>query len=442
MAEKDAMISSNEQDLTKLWDIHQAAEWPAGVGFHEGELMTLDTVVSGCVTYYFEEHELDPQRVAILEDCLSDLEAALPELTEEPLDYFQRLFPTGQTVGRIAPGGGSPVMRRVGNNDRCSLLAMASVVLCFILSTGSGATAAEFTFVALGDMPYGPREQAYPAFEALIAEINRRAPVFTFHLGDTKSGLNPCSDELLLEQRDFMNSFASALVYTPGDNEWTDCHRLLAGAYDPLDRLRFIREHYFPTALSLGGRPIRLERQADVMPGFEVFVENSRFNWKDVWFVTAHVVGSNNNFEAVEGSDATAEFLARDEANRVWLADSFDKAEAAGADAVVVAIHADMFGSGFDRQQETFAPYSGFKNFAETLVRKAQFFRKRVFLLFGDSHEFRVFQPFPRSAGNLTAVEVYGAELMHAVEVTVDPDTEGVFTVKPVRNPAIPAPVD
>ena len=66
-----------------------------------------------------------------------------------------------------------------------------------------------------------------------------------------------------------MDSFTSALVYTPGDNEWTDCHRLLAGAYDPLDRLHFIRTHYFRTAESLGRQPIRLERQADVMPGFE-----------------------------------------------------------------------------------------------------------------------------------------------------------------------------
>ncbi len=315
-------------------------------------------------------------------------------------------------------------------------LVAAVVIACLVLSTG--ATAAKFTFVVLGDMPYGPREQAYPAFKALIGEINHRAPIFTFHLGDTKSGLDPCSDETLLEQRDFMNSFASALVYTPGDNEWTDCHRLLAGAYDPLDRLRFIREHYFPTDESLGGQPIRLERQADVMPGFEPFVENSRFIWGDVWFVTAHVVGSNNNFDAVEGSDATREFLARDEADRVWLADSFDRAEATNAEAVVVAIHADMFGSGYNPQEETFDPYSGFKGFAETLVREAKSFRKRVFLLFGDSHVFRVFQPFPRLAGNLTAVEVYGAEHMHAVEVTVDSDKAAVFTVKPVQNPALP----
>lgn len=98
------MIQGNSQDLTRLWEIHQAAEWPVGVGSREGELMTLDTVISGCVTYFFEEHELDPQRVTILEDCLSDLEAALPELTEEPLDYFQRVKQLGSLLLAVGRG--------------------------------------------------------------------------------------------------------------------------------------------------------------------------------------------------------------------------------------------------------------------------------------------------------------------------------------------------
>ena len=104
MAEKDAMTSANDQDLSRLWEIHQAAEWPVGVGSREGELMTLDTVVSGCVTYFFEEHELDPQRVVILEDCLSDLEAALPELSEEPLDYFRRVKQLGAFLLEVGRG--------------------------------------------------------------------------------------------------------------------------------------------------------------------------------------------------------------------------------------------------------------------------------------------------------------------------------------------------
>lgn len=105
MAETQAVTQGNNKDLPGLWKIHQAAEWPGSVGPREGELMTLDTVVSGCVTYFLEEHHLDPQRVAILEDCLSDLETALLELSEEPPGYFERVKQLGAL---LLEAGGLP----------------------------------------------------------------------------------------------------------------------------------------------------------------------------------------------------------------------------------------------------------------------------------------------------------------------------------------------
>ena len=53
--------------------------------------MTLDTVISGCATYYFDEQGLDAQRVAMLGHCLDDLEALLPDVPEEAGGYFVRL---------------------------------------------------------------------------------------------------------------------------------------------------------------------------------------------------------------------------------------------------------------------------------------------------------------------------------------------------------------
>lgn len=54
--------------------------------------MTLDTVISGCITYYLESDDgLDPQRIGILENCLGDLNALLPELADEASEYFERL---------------------------------------------------------------------------------------------------------------------------------------------------------------------------------------------------------------------------------------------------------------------------------------------------------------------------------------------------------------
>jgi hypothetical protein len=78
-------------DLATLWHIHREAQWPKLAGPLEGELMTLDTVISGCVTYYLEERALDAPRIAILEDCLDDLSELLPDLPDHACGYFGRL---------------------------------------------------------------------------------------------------------------------------------------------------------------------------------------------------------------------------------------------------------------------------------------------------------------------------------------------------------------
>lgn len=79
-------------DIVSLWQVHRDAGWPKFTDPNEGELMTLDTVISGCITYYLESEDgLDPQRVEILESCLADLNGLLPELADEAGQYFERL---------------------------------------------------------------------------------------------------------------------------------------------------------------------------------------------------------------------------------------------------------------------------------------------------------------------------------------------------------------
>lgn len=86
--------------LTAIWERHRDAGWPHFSSPHEGELMTLDTVISGCVVYYMEHREgLDVQRVEILESCLADLEALLPDLPDEDSRvYFDRLRALGRLL--------------------------------------------------------------------------------------------------------------------------------------------------------------------------------------------------------------------------------------------------------------------------------------------------------------------------------------------------------
>ncbi len=90
---------NEESRLTRLWEAHRSAGWPSALGPQEGELMMLDTVISGCITYFLEsEGELDQQRVEILQGCLTDLDHLLPELEEEAVPYFQRLRALGSLL--------------------------------------------------------------------------------------------------------------------------------------------------------------------------------------------------------------------------------------------------------------------------------------------------------------------------------------------------------
>ena len=91
-------------DVASMWESHKNEGWPSFSSPHEGELMTLDTVISGCVVYYLEQREgLDPQRIEILESCLSDLEGLLPDLPDEASKrYFERLHGLGRRL--LRPG--------------------------------------------------------------------------------------------------------------------------------------------------------------------------------------------------------------------------------------------------------------------------------------------------------------------------------------------------
>jgi hypothetical protein len=85
------MAEECERAIVSLWQIHRDAPWPKLSGQDEGQLMTLDTVISGCVTYYLESADgLDDRRIVILESCLEDLRGLLPDLSDQASEYFFR----------------------------------------------------------------------------------------------------------------------------------------------------------------------------------------------------------------------------------------------------------------------------------------------------------------------------------------------------------------
>src|SRR5688500_1568388 len=140
--------------------------------------------------------------------------------------------------------------------------------------TRSANVEGRFSFVALGCMPYV--KENYAAYERLLSEINRQRPAFTVHCGDTKAGAEPPSEEFLERVRTWFNVIEGPVIYTPGDNEWTDVHRANNGGADPIVWLNKVRSLYYPDERSMGRAPILLVTQRRD-PAFAKFVENARW---------------------------------------------------------------------------------------------------------------------------------------------------------------------
>lgn len=300
------------------------------------------------------------------------------------------------------------------------------VLICvsvFSITTTVFSQAIPFNFVALGDLPYGDTRRVDNKYRRLIHLINERSPTFSIHVGDFKTGSSECSDLEFKKQADYFNLFEGALVYTPGDNDWTDCHRFI-GAFDrPLERLRVLKTLFFANNLSLGRDPIKVERQSDVSLDFSMYPENQRWVLNQVLFVTLHIVGSNNNYDpSARDPNKNAEFIARDNANIEWIRAAFELAVNKNLGAIVFAFQGDVFVE--KSSIELFPLSSGFKtSIGDNLIPLAAQAKLPVLLIHGDSHQYEFDQPFfidRKKIENLTRLEVPGAQDVRAVEVTVD----------------------
>lgn len=281
------------------------------------------------------------------------------------------------------------------------------------------------TFALLGDLPYGaPQTQDWPL---LIDDINRSDDInFVVHVGDIKSGATSCSDDALENLARQFATFDDPVVYTPGDNEWTDCHRASAGSYVPTERLDALREVFFPKrGRTLGGNQFKVDSQAKgKIKDNRDYVENVMFRHHGVQFATIHVVGSNNDllpWSGLPGGDREAErlaeFDARNQASLDWLTETFKVAVKKKTSGVFIAIHADAVDVG--------GP--GFDPFLSLLTELAADYGKPVILAHGDFHQQVIDQPFP-GAPNITRVETFGVDIENWIAVTVDPTTPDVFS--------------
>ena len=318
-----------------------------------------------------------------------------------------------------------------------------------------------------GDLPYSD-VQATVGVPNLIADMNRQDLAFTVHDGDLKAGSNsPCDDALYIRSLGYLNSLRAPAMFTPGDNDWTDCDRANNGGFNSLERLDHERQLFFSTPLSFGQHRLRQQVQTDpTCLGFggvpTACVENRRWSVGGVTYVTLNVQGSCNNL--CDTAPDPAEFAARNAANIAWLHETFLVATARRSAAVMIIAQADP---GWDLTDGTRAPLRDPKTLAETdgqpdgyqsyltaLRGEVIAFRKPVAYVHGDSHYFRIDKPFLDAQGrrleNFTRVETFGDHQengtndVHWLKVVVSPDSREVFTyqtqIVPANRTAVPAP--
>ncbi len=314
-----------------------------------------------------------------------------------------------------------------------------------------GAGGGTFAFAVVADAPY-PDADA-PAFARLIEAVNADAEIaFVIHGGDIKSGGSKCTNERLAARFTLYQRFRRGFVFTPGDNDWTDCHRESNGRYNPLERLAFLRGLFYPApGWTTGGDPFEVLSQGHE-EGHESFVENVLFERSGVIFSTIHVVGSNNGLVPWSGidphdsfaeprPDRVAEFHRREAASIAWLSKTFEKAR--GAPGIFIVIHANpRFEMSPDQEAR-----AGFNAFLLALSDEIENFGGPVVLAHGDFHVFfidrpKIVPPFARGrihneddlhrfGPNLIRFQTFGETSGNWVKVTVDPTTTKVFRIEP-----------
>ena len=284
-------------------------------------------------------------------------------------------------------------------------------------------------FALFGDLPYNERE--VEALRLIIDEMNRDNELaFVVHDGDIKSGGETCDNQRFLARRADFEASRHPFILIPGDNDWTDCHRLNNGPYDPEERLAKLRELFFITDESLGRRKLKLTRQGDLQPQYAAWRENVRWEFENVMFIGVNIPGSNNNWK---NRGSNSEFYARLTANTAWINTNFRTAREKNLRAVMLIIQAnpDFEGEEAEKQKNRSGFRDGFAEFRAQLAEEAKAFGKPVVIVHGDTHSYQLNQPLKDQTGasvvNVTRLETPGSPFVGWVRTVINANDPNVF---------------
>jgi hypothetical protein len=289
------------------------------------------------------------------------------------------------------------------------------------------------TIAVYGDAPYGtsPTDTAQLAATPAFIQAVDADPDVTLvaQVGDIHSGKQYCTRAYDQQIADLWSRFTDPLVYTPGDNEWADCHKAAqgGGTYnaasqqidyvkdaagnpvdyangDPVANLALVRSLFFPhPGLTLGAHRRVVVSQALLHdprhPEDGAFVENVLWVASGVVFATVNLPGGSNNDSDVwygapaESPAQTRERVTRTAADLRWLDAAFTLARGIRAKGVVIGSQADMWDP-----EKGAAHQAGYEPLVNSLAEHSTAFGGPVLLLNGDSHVYRSDNPLSASA--------------------------------------------
>lgn len=276
-------------------------------------------------------------------------------------------------------------------------------------------------FGLIGDVPYSDDQRR--ELPRMLENIADNRVDFIAHIGDIKNGQTRCDDSLLADRHQLFEASRVPFVFVPGDNEWTDCHRLSNGGYQPLERLDKLRTLFWNDNFSLGRTRLAMERQ----PG--TYREHARFRIGPVLFVSFNIPGDDNNFGIAE--EPNPEFSARNPVVLAWLAENFALARREKLAGIVLLFQANP---GFKHFSQGLA-HRGFREFIDRLLVETMNFSGQVVVLHGDTHTSRIDHPLRDVDGkplaNFTRVETFGYPLMGWTHGTIDTEAPALFRFEP-----------
>jgi hypothetical protein len=299
------------------------------------------------------------------------------------------------------------------------------------------AIAKPVTFAVYGDAPYGTSATdtaqvvATPAF---VQAVNADAAVsLVVHVGDIHSGKSYCTVSYDTTVYNLWTAYTKPLVYTPGDNEWADCHKKKegGGAYNavtgqidyvldalnnpvdyalgnPVANLDLVRSLFFSNPGHTLGADKKVVSQRNAYdrahPEDASYVENVYFMQNDVLVVTLNVPGGSNNDQDIwygaptMSAEQAAEAPARTAATVRWLDKAFKVAKSERAKAVMIVAQADMW----DLDGNTAAHLTGYEPIIASIASNTTAFAKPVIMFNGDSHVYRSDNPLVAGAACVT----------------------------------------